>query len=341
MFPWESALSGFEVCPQEVYGRNEIHITGDIAFAVNQYFSATDDLEWIKNYGYSLIKNSADFWVSRAILHKETGKYHINDVMPPDEYHYPVNNSVYTNVVAKINLQLGIKFAELLGLSVPVDWHTVATNMYIPYDANLKYHPEFDGFNITDPQSVVKQADTILINFPLMYSSVADGEQAKRNDLEFYGKITDQNGPAMTHSMFSIGWNEFGEAQKAHDALQKNFENMQKPFHVWSEVRGGEGAANFITAAGGYLQAIVFGYAGLRLRDDRLSFDIHALPGNKPYCLNGIKYHGKSFQFCRNETTCSVRRLTSLDDIVVVGDLEIQFFSDDNPCKGIILRNFV
>lgn len=339
MFPWESALSGFEVCPQEVYGRNEIHITGDIAFAVNQYYSATGDLEWIKNYGYSLIKNSADFWLSRAIFHKDTGEYYINDVMPPDEYHYPVNNSVYTNVVAKINLQLGTKFAKLLGLPAPVEWHTVADNIYIPYDTELKYHPEFDGFNITDPQSVVKQADTILINFPLMYSST-DGEQARRNDLELYGKITDQDGPAMTHSMFSIGWNEFGEAQKAHDAFQKNFENMQKPFHVWSEVRDGDGAANFITAAGGYLQAIVFGYAGLRLREDHLSFDIHTLPGNKPFCLNGIKYRGASFQFCRNETTCSVKRIASLLN-VVIDQIEIQLFSDDNPCKGTIASNFV
>ena len=340
MFPWESALSGFEVCPQEVYGRNEIHITGDIAFAVNQYFLVTGDLQWVKNYGYSLIKNSADFWASRAILRKETGKYHINDVMPPDEYHYPVNNSVYTNVVAKINLQLGTKFAELLGLPAPVEWHTVSTNMYIPYDAELKYHPEFDGFNITDPQSVVKQADTILINFPLMYSS-ADGEQSRRNDLELYDKITDQNGPAMTHSMFSIGWNEFGETQKAHDAFQKNFENMQEPFHVWSEIRGGDGAANFITAAGGYLQAIVFGYAGLRLRDDRLLFDIHPLRDNKPYCLNGVQYHGTPFQFCRNETTCSVKKLTSLNDFVNDGgDLKIQLFSNDDPCIGTIMRNF-
>ena len=334
MFPWESALSGFEVCPQEVYGRNEIHITADIAFAVNQYYSATGDLDWIKNHGYQVIKNSADFWLSRAVLHKASGKYHINNVMPPDEYHYPVNNSVYTNVIAQINLQFATKFAELLGLYAPDEWYVVAANMHIPFDAELKYHPEFDGFNITDPKSVVKQADTILINFPLMYTG-AGGDQARRNDLEYYGKITDQNGPAMTHSMFSIGWNEIGDSAKAHKAFQNNFANMQEPFHVWSEIRGGKGAANFITAAGGYLQAILFGYAGLRLRDATLSFDMHPLPGNEPYCLNGVKHRGESLQFCRNGTTCSVRKLTLSRG---PGHLKIQI---SDSCKGLLTSNHV
>ena len=314
MFPWESGLSGFEVCPQEVYGRNEIHITADISFAVNQYFSATGDLDWMKNNGgYELIKSAADFWVSRSTLEKNSGKYYINNVMPPDEYHYPVNNSIYTNVVAKMNLQLAIKFAKILGLSVPDEWLTVAENMYIPFDTNLEYHPEYEGFNITDPKSVVKQADTILINFPLMFPFEGDREAARRNDLEYYSRITDPNGPAMTHSMFSIGWNEIGESAKAHAAFEHNMaDNIQEPFYVWSEVRGGEGAANFITAAGGYLQALIFGYAGLRLDRDgdyTLQFDMHPLPHDEPYCLNGIKYRGSSFQFCRYGTDCLVQEL--------------------------------
>jgi trehalose/maltose hydrolase-like predicted phosphorylase len=34
-----------------------------------------------------------------------TLRYEINDVIPPDEYHDNVNNSVYTNVVCKLSLE--------------------------------------------------------------------------------------------------------------------------------------------------------------------------------------------------------------------------------------------
>ncbi|XP_066928849.1 protein-glucosylgalactosylhydroxylysine glucosidase-like [Clytia hemisphaerica] len=334
MFPWESALSGFEVCPQEVYGRNEIHITGDIAFAINQYYSVTGDLDWIRNYGFPIIYQSAVFWESRVTFEKESGTYWINDVMPPDEYHYPVNNSVYTNVIAQINFRLAIKFADLLDIKIPSHWEDIAASIYIPFDEKLQYHPEYDGFDITDPKSVVKQADTILINFPLMYPMDKD---TRKNDLFLYGKITDSNGPAMTHSMFSIGWNEIGEKQNADQAFQKNYENIQPPFHVWSEIRKGDGAANFITAAGGYLQSIIFGYAGLRLRDDGLHFDMQPLPGNKPYCLNGIKYRNDSLQFCWLRIgQCSVRNSSISDNEFLT---RIFLKKNDSNCIGKIVNH--
>lgn len=40
-FPWESAVSGREVCPEDVYGQQEIHINGDVALAFQQYLYLT------------------------------------------------------------------------------------------------------------------------------------------------------------------------------------------------------------------------------------------------------------------------------------------------------------
>lgn len=41
-FPWESALSGREVCPDDVYGQQEIHINGDVTLAFQKYLYLTE-----------------------------------------------------------------------------------------------------------------------------------------------------------------------------------------------------------------------------------------------------------------------------------------------------------
>lgn len=58
--------------------------------------------------------------------------------------------------------------------------------------------------------------------------------QVRYNDLAYYQheNITDPNGPAMTHSMFTIGWLEAGEQEQAERAFIKNFANIQGPFKV-------------------------------------------------------------------------------------------------------------
>lgn len=40
-FPWESAVSGQEVCPMDSYGKQEIHINGDVALAFRHYLYLT------------------------------------------------------------------------------------------------------------------------------------------------------------------------------------------------------------------------------------------------------------------------------------------------------------
>lgn len=308
MYPWESALSGYEVCPEEVYGRNEIHVNGDIAFAAHQYYLLTNDSKWLQTYGYDIIYQTALFWTSRIKYNRTKNAYVINDVMPPDEYHYPVNNSVYTNIVAQMNIRLAIRYGELLNVPVPSDWKEIADKMFIPFDSTLRYHPEYEGFDITDPKSVVKQADVILIYYPLMSDAIE--LDVKENDLRYYGTVTDENGPAMTNSMFSIGWLDLGNETAGYESFKKNFDNIQEPFKVWSEVRGGKGAANFITAAGGYLQAMLFGYGGIRIKDDGLLYyNMKLVDTVDEIFWNGIKYLGYSIQMHRKGTTCSIKLL--------------------------------
>jgi trehalose/maltose hydrolase-like predicted phosphorylase len=48
---------GIETCPLSAdTGLREIHISGDIALAVRQYFYMTNDLQWLKAIGWPLLK---------------------------------------------------------------------------------------------------------------------------------------------------------------------------------------------------------------------------------------------------------------------------------------------
>lgn len=92
------------------------------------------------------------------------------------------------------------------------------------------------------------------------------------NDLTFYNDITDQNGPAMTWSLFAIGWFNVGNFTASQPQFQRGFANVQPPFDVWTETPGG-GTVNFITGAGGFLQSVIFGTSGMRITHGALTFN--------------------------------------------------------------------
>uniref|UniRef100_A0A3B5MSM0 Protein-glucosylgalactosylhydroxylysine glucosidase n=1 Tax=Xiphophorus couchianus TaxID=32473 RepID=A0A3B5MSM0_9TELE len=113
-FPWESAVSGREVCPDDIYGQQEIHINGDVTLAFQHYLYLTEDLSmFTEGRGSEVIFGVADYWVSRVKWNPDDQKYHLLGVMPPDEYYYNVNNSVYTNTVAKLRYLLHTQHSVL------------------------------------------------------------------------------------------------------------------------------------------------------------------------------------------------------------------------------------
>ena len=139
----------------------------------------------------------------------------------------------------------------------------------------------------------MKQADAILINYPLMAPL---SKRTKQNNLRLYANVTNPDGPAMTHSMFAIGWLDVGDPEQARVELEKNYENLKGPFRVWSELRSGEGATNFMTGAGGLLQTMLFGYAGLRLKGDGLHFKLQLPPSVTEWSVEGIKFMGNDLK---------------------------------------------
>uniref|UniRef100_A0A3B3Z7L1 Glycoside hydrolase family 65 central catalytic domain-containing protein n=1 Tax=Periophthalmus magnuspinnatus TaxID=409849 RepID=A0A3B3Z7L1_9GOBI len=123
-FPWESAVSGREVCPEDIYGQQEIHINGDVTLAFQHYLYLTEDISmFTEGQGSQVVWGIADYWISRVTWSPQDHKYHILGVMPPDEYYYNVNNSVYTNIVrAALHIFIHITFCDILQGMFAIGW---------------------------------------------------------------------------------------------------------------------------------------------------------------------------------------------------------------------------
>ncbi|XP_019643989.1 PREDICTED: acid trehalase-like protein 1 [Branchiostoma belcheri] len=315
-FPWESAFTGVEVTPGDICmecRENQQHITGDIAFAARQYVSATRDLGWLKDEnGWELIMETARFWKSRPTFNQTRGLYDINGVMPPDEFHHTINNSIYTNVVAKLSMEFANYTACLLGETEETaeeveSWVTdVGNKLYLPEITDENYHPEFEGY---PKGELIKQADVILLGYPLMWQM---SDQVRRSDLNIYEKVTDRTGPAMTWSMFCVGWLELQEYSKARQMFQDSYSiYVKEPFKVWTEAHQGLGAVNFITGMGGFLQAVLFGYGGFRLHVDRLDLNPVLPPDTDRMKIHGLDYLGSSLDVTVSSDVVTVN-VTSL-----------------------------
>ena len=120
--------------------------------AARQYWYATADKDWLGAIGFPLAKGVAEFYAKRATPRPYTvtteGKapvYDLNDVMGPDEYAFPVNNSAYTNAAAALALNFATEAAGVLGKRADPVWTTVADGLALKVSDDIPLHPELKG----------------------------------------------------------------------------------------------------------------------------------------------------------------------------------------------------
>lgn len=354
-YPWESAYTGSDVCPGEIYVNYEQHVTGDIIHVLKQYIYLTGrwDImhEKVPCFPHSLhcyftawnmTYETARFWFSRYVFNKLTKLYEIENVMGPDEYYAPVNNSAFTNVVAMQNLKFAVEAAERLHVDLPEKeaFLHVANNVLVPLNTEMNFHPEFDEFK---PYDIVKQADTIMLGFPLGYNM---SFATRDNDLKIYSYITDPGGPAMTWSMFSINFNDRGEYISADEYFLRQFDNIQEPFQIWSESSNGEGAVNFLTGIGGYLQSILYGYLQFRIYDSYVTLKPRLPPtltGNQvdKMAIYGLKIHGVSIDVIVVKDTYSIKISKSLNRYILLDILADKQYHLNDDNDAVTLRTSI
>ncbi|XP_017177594.1 protein-glucosylgalactosylhydroxylysine glucosidase isoform X2 [Mus musculus] len=306
-FAWESASTGLEVCPEDIYGTQEIHINGAVALAFQLYYYYTQDSKLFQeDGGWDVVSSVAEFWCSRVEWSSQDKMYHLKGVMPPDEYHSGVNNSVYTNVLVQNSLHFAAALAKDLGLPIRKQWLEVADRIKIPFDSEQNFHPEFDGYERGEE---VKQADVVLLGYPVPFPLTPD---IRRKNLETYEAVTSPQGPAMTWSMFAVGWMELRDPSRAQVHLSRSFANVTEPFKVWTENADGSGAVNFLTGMGGFLQAALFGCTGFsspyRITEAGVTFDPLCPDLVSRVSVSGISYLGNkiNFAFSKDSVTLEV-----------------------------------
>ncbi len=258
MYPWESADSGAEETPVwALTGPFEHHITADVALAAWNYYCVTHDKVWLREKGWPILKNTADFWASR-VERNGPGRYDINNVVAVDEWAENVDNNAFTNAAAKANLRCATEAAKVLEISPDPDWAVVADNIPI-----LKMADGVTSEHATYKGEGIKQADVNLLSYPL--SEIRDPAQMKK-DVDYYSSRVPNSGtPAMTQAIFSVLYSRLGEREKAYHFLNDSYvPNLLPPFNVIAETKGGTNPY-FATGAGGVLQAMLNGFCGLEI----------------------------------------------------------------------------
>jgi trehalose/maltose hydrolase-like predicted phosphorylase len=341
-YPWESAGTGEEVTPTWVLdprdrtrliriwtGDIEIHISADVAFGVWKYWKATGDFSFLVERGAEIILETARFWDSRAEWEQEHQRYEINDIIGPDEYHDHVDNNVYTNALARWNLQTALSLKTWLERDYPAKWKKinrrvrlksaeldhwqhVIDHIYLPYNPETKLVEQFEGYfqrkdvNLAqlEPRTESVQSllgieganETQVLKQPdvlmLMYllPDLYDPATVRAN-YEYYTQRTDHTfGSSLGPSIMAIMACRVGDTAAAYEHF------MRAARADLFDVRENAGDGIHGASAGGLWQAVVFGFAGLEQTEDGWRTNPH-LPEKWRRVAFNIVDHGKLIHF--------------------------------------------
>jgi protein-glucosylgalactosylhydroxylysine glucosidase len=301
MYPWESdPENGSEQIPYfaHVLSEREIHVNADVAIAQWQYWLATHDREWLKRNGWPVIRNVADFWASRASWNAEQRRYEIVHVTSVAESYNDVPNDTFTNVSAQKVLSIAAEAAALVGERPDPHWAEVAAKLYIPFSQTQQRHLDFDA---SVPREPLEGSTLGLLSYPSLDLRMSD--TIRRNDFD-YIMISVRQGHHEPHGMSlapaSIAAAAAGDTASAVAWLQRNFTSglIKPPFNVRTETATNN-TGYFITASGGFLQNLLYGFSGLRVAEKGL---VEAYPPILPaewksITLQDLTIRGEHYDF--------------------------------------------
>lgn len=173
-YAWESQETGDDACTYFNIGDpftkrdlrthfrdKQVHISGDIAIAMWEYFKVTGDDSLLLEGGAEVILECARFYYSYAYFKKDKKRYEILDVIGPDEYHERVNNNAFTSMVAKATFEIANATVNYLKQKHPDELNALVQKIDIASElplfveaAGLLYVPQPD-----EKTGVIEQFD--------------------------------------------------------------------------------------------------------------------------------------------------------------------------------------
>jgi alpha,alpha-trehalose phosphorylase len=305
LFPWRT-INGEEASAYYAAGTAQVHIDADVAQALAQYVAATGDRGFMARAGIDILVETSRLYADLGFWRSNGGtpSFHIHGVTGPDEYTTVVNNNLFTNVMARSNLEHAVAALARLReddataynqamarLSVDEDevaeWARCAEGMHIPFDEGLGIHPQDDFFldrEVWDLSQTPKELRPLLLHYhPLVIYRFQVLKQAdvvmalflqgdrftaaeKRADFEYYDPITtgDSTLSAVVQSIVAA---EVGY----RDVAWKYF--LQGLYVDLMNLHRNTVDGMHIASAGGVWAALVNGFAGMREARGHLTFD--------------------------------------------------------------------
>lgn len=260
MYPWESDDAGEECTPTTALtGPFEHHVTADVAIAAWNYFCVSRDTLWLRETGQPLLREVADYWLSRSTREAD-GSFSIRNVVGANEYRHGAVNNAFTNGSAILALRHSTEAARLCGAKADPRWQEVADGLRIERfpDGTTRENADYRG-------EMIKQSDANLLGYPLC---LVTDTAAQRRDMDYYAeRIDPENGPAMSYSVFCVQYARMGDARRAYEMFLRSYRpNLRAPFGVIAETATSQNPY-FMTGAGGLLQAVINGFGGLQVTD--------------------------------------------------------------------------
>lgn len=303
LFPWRT-INGEEASAYYAAGTAQYHINADIMYALKKYVEVTGDKALLYNEGAEMLVETARMWCDLGFYSEQKGgKFCIHGVTGPDEYTTVVNNNTFTNLMARENLWYAAKTVKRMrdahqehyenlvhrtGLEEgEIDaWQRAADKMYVPYDRETKIHPQDDNFldrEIWDIRNtpadkfplllhfhplviyrhqVIKQADVVLAMFLLGDEFT---QEEKKNNFDYYDPLTTGDS-SLSACIQGIIAGEIGDAER--EMKYARYAVLMDLADVGGNVRDG----CHIASMGGTWMITVYGFAGMRDYEGRLSF---------------------------------------------------------------------
>ncbi len=311
-FPWRT-IHGEECSGYWPAGTAAFHVNADIADAVRRYVMITGDREFEEHYGCELLVETARLWESLG-HHDDYGSFRIDGVTGPDEYSALVDNNVFTNLMAQLNLEsayecTGRHEEATKRLGVDEDeraaWKRAADAMFIPFDKQAGIHPQDDSFlhhqrwdfeNTPEEnyplllhypyfqlyrEQVVKQADLVLA---MQIRSEAFTLEQKRANFDYYEPLTvrDSSLSAATQAVIA--------AEVGHLDLAKDY--LYEASHMdIADLERNTGDGLHMASLAGAVIATVAGFGGLREQGGKLLFNPRLPEGIDRLCF-GLELRG-------------------------------------------------
>jgi alpha,alpha-trehalose phosphorylase len=301
-FPWRT-INGEEASAYYAAGTAQYHINADIAYAIRRYVDVRGDRGFLVEVGAEILVETARLWADLG-FHCPEGHFHIHGVTGPDEYTTVVNDNVYTNLMARLNLNYAVASVRWLQQERPADyialvrevgldedeveqWERAAAVMYIAHDDKRGINPQDDNFL---EKEVWDLARTPPGDFPLLlhyhplviyrYQVVKQADvvlamyllgnefniDEKRRNFEYYEPLTTGDS-SLSACVQSIVAAEIGD----EEAAMSHFRSAVAM--DLADVAGNVSDGVHIATSGGVWQVLVFGFGGVRDFDGRLTID--------------------------------------------------------------------